>query len=132
MPNHSLSDYMARTVGIGLVVTSAVLLFVYPSLPGLAVSTVNLGLVGMLLLSSHTLSDRKALEWERIALAAWLASSPWVIGVSEGGGVAWISVICATFIFAPAASFLSQPWAYGKAKPLGSFPMHGPAKKRHL
>ncbi|WP_168879182.1 SPW repeat protein [Rhizobium sp. P28RR-XV] len=123
---------MTNMIGIVLVVASFALIFLYPDLPGLGISTVNLALTGLLLLCSATVRDRAALEWERIVLAAWLALSPWMIGVSTVDGVAWISLICATLVFFPAASFVSQPWGLGKAKALGSFPTYDPGKKRHM
>jgi hypothetical protein len=132
MPHHSLSDYMTTTIAAILVIASLALLMLYPDLPGLAVSVVNLGLSGVLLLSGAALQDRNALAWERIALAAWLALSPWLIGVSEVSGVTWFSIVCATFVFVPAATLVSQPWAFGKAKALGSFPTYAPSNKKHM
>ncbi|MDK4718836.1 SPW repeat protein [Rhizobium sp. CNPSo 3968] len=132
MPSHTFGDYMTDMIGIVLVVASVTLLFLCPDLPGLAASTANLALTGVLLLSGASVRDRNALAWERIALAAWLAVSPWMIGVSVVGGVAWFSIVCASLVFFPAASLVSQPLAFGKANALDAFPTYGPGKKRRM
>ncbi len=112
MRNQNPSDYATDTIGAVLIVASVTLLLLYPDLPDLAVSSVNFALTGLMLLSGTNMRDRQVLEWERVGLAAWLAMSPWVVGVTAIVGVTWTSTICATLVFVPAALQVSQPSAF--------------------
>ncbi|ENN85270.1 hypothetical protein RHSP_54423 [Rhizobium freirei PRF 81] len=132
MRSESLSDFSANAIGVFLVVASATLLFLYPDLPRLAVSTANFVLTGIVLMSGATQPDRQGLEWERIVLAAWLAVSPWVIGVSAVTGLTWTSALCASLVFIPAASVVSQPSAFGKKRVHASVRTEGADRNRRV
>ncbi len=109
MRSQNPSDYVADTIGTVLIAASVTLLLLYPDLPGLAVSSVTFALTGLMLLSGGNMRDRRVLEWERVGLAAWLALSPWVVGIPATNGVTWTSIVCATIVFVPAALQVSQP-----------------------
>lgn len=110
MDHQHLRDGMAKFLAAGLIVMSFADVLLFPDRDRQVVSSPNFALCGSILLfAGNGQSDWRSREWERVAVAAWLVSSPWLLGFRDVTATLWTSLIFAILLFVPAASAVGQP-----------------------
>lgn len=110
MDHQYLRDGMAKLLAAGLIVMSLADVLLFPDRDRLVVSSANFALCGLILLfGGSAQSDWRSREWERVAVAAWLVSSPWLLGFQDVTAALWASLLFAILLFVPAAYAVGQP-----------------------
>jgi hypothetical protein len=110
MDHQHLRDGMAKFLAAGLIVMSLADLLLFPDRDRQVVSLANFAFCGSILLfGGNGQSDWRSREWKRVAVAAWLVSSPWLLGFQDMTATLWTSLLFAILLFVPAASAVGQP-----------------------
>jgi hypothetical protein len=103
MDHSRFNDHSADLIAAFMLATSAALVFLCPDIERLGFSSANFALCGLALLSGRASSDRETRLWEQVAIATWLAASPWLLGFQHVAVSLWTTVACAVLLFLPAA-----------------------------
>lgn len=103
MEHPAFNDRTARLLAASMLAMSASSLLLLPNLGKLALSSANFALCGLLLYTGRPRPDAGARQWERGAIATWLAVSPCLLGFEHVTMSLWVTVACAVLLFHPAA-----------------------------
>ncbi|NEJ23368.1 hypothetical protein GR247_24755 [Rhizobium leguminosarum] len=104
MEHPAFNDCMAQLLATSMLAMSAVFVLLFPDMEKLVVSSANFALCGLALLPGRPpSSNAEARLWEQVAIATWLAISPWLLGFEHVAMSLWITVACAVLLFLPAA-----------------------------
>lgn len=114
MEHQAFNDRMAQLLAASMLATSAAFVFLRPDMEKLVLSSADLALCGLVLHTGSTVRGAVARRWEQVAIATWLAASPWLLGFDHVAMSLWVTVVFAVLLFLPAA------WAAGRQEALQS------------